>query len=59
MTDFYCWMCSLFSLVAFISEDLNVVTGCGSCCCIVGFLLSVFMMCESIVVYAERRCGDA
>lgn len=58
MTDFYCLMSSLFSLVAFISEDLNVVTGCGSCCCIVGFLLSIFMMCESIVVTAERRCND-
>lgn len=59
MTGFYCLMCSLFSLVAFISEDLNVVTGCGLCCCIVGFLLSMFMMCESIVVDAERRCVDA
>ena len=59
MSDFYCWMCSLFFLVAYISEDLNVVTRCGSCCCIIGFLLSIFMMCESIVVNAERRCGDA
>lgn len=30
-----------------------------SCCCLIGFILSIFMMCESIVVYAERRCGDA
>ena len=59
MTGFYCLMCSLFSLVAFISEELNVVTRYGSCCCLIGFILSIFMMCESIVVYAERRCGDA
>lgn len=57
MTDFYCWMSSLFVLVAYISEELNVVTRFGSCCCLIGFIF--FMMCESIVVYAERRCGDA
>lgn len=59
MTDFYLWMCSLFVLVAYISENLNVVTRCGFCCLIIGFILSIFMMCESIVVNAERRCGDA
>lgn len=59
MTDFYIWMCSLFVLVAHISEYLSLVTRCGSCCCIIGFILSIFMMCESIVVNAERRCGDA
>lgn len=37
MTDFYIWMCSLFVLVAHISEDLSLVTRCGSCCCIIGF----------------------
>lgn len=58
MTDFYLWMCNLFVLVAYISEELNVVTRFGSCCCLIGFILSIFMMCESIVVYAERRCGD-
>lgn len=26
---------------------------------LIGFILSIFMMCESIVVNAERRCGDA
>ena len=57
MTDFYLWMCNLFVLVAYISEELNVVTRFGSCCCLIGFILSIFMMCESIVVYAERRCG--
>lgn len=25
---------------------------------LVAYILSIFMMCESIVVYAERRCGD-
>lgn len=59
MTDFYLWMCNLFVLVAYISEKLNVVTRYGSCCCLIGFILSIFMMCESIVVYVERRCGDA
>lgn len=59
MTGFYCLMGSLFALVAYISENLNVVTRCGSCCCIIGFILSIFMMCESIVFDAERRCGDA
>lgn len=58
MTDFYLLMCNLFVLVAYISEELNVVTRYGSCC-FIGFILSIFMMCESIVVYAERRCGDA
>lgn len=52
-------MSSLFFLVAYISDNLNVVTRCGSCCCIIGFILSIFMMCESIVFDAERRCGDA
>lgn len=59
MIGFYVWMCNLFVLVAYISEDLSLVTRCGSCCCIIGFILSIFMMCESIVVDAERRCGDA
>ena len=59
MTDFYIWMCSLFYLVAYISEDLNAVTRFGSCCCIIGFILSMFMMCCSIVFDAERRCSDA
>lgn len=58
MTDFYCWMCSLFAFVAFVSEDMNVVTRCGACCCIIGFIFSIFMMCESIVVDAVRRCDD-
>lgn len=34
MTDFYLWMCNLFVLVAYISEELNVVTRYGSCCCL-------------------------
>lgn len=55
MTDFYCWMCSLFFLVAYISDDLNVVTRCGSWCCIIGFVLSVFMMFGSIVVDDVER----
>lgn len=59
MTDFYMLMCGLFVLVAYISENLSVVTRCGFCCCIIGFILSIFMMCESIVVNAERSCGDA
>lgn len=59
MTDFYLWMCNLFVLVAYISEELSVVTRCGSCCCIIGFIFSIFMMCESIVFDAERRCVDA
>ena len=39
MTDFYLWMCNLFVLVAYISEELNVVTRFGSCCCLIGFIL--------------------
>ncbi len=58
MIGFYVWMCNLFVLVAYISEDLSLVTRCGSCCCFFGFILSIFMMCESIVVDAERRCDD-
>ena len=45
MTDFYLLMCNLFVLVAYISEELNVVTRYGYCCCLIGFILSIFMMC--------------
>lgn len=59
MSDFFCYVCILFGVVAQVSETLDIFTRCSKICCYVGYIVSFFLMCESIVVNAERRCGDA
>lgn len=58
MTDFYFYMCGLFVVVSFVSENLNILTRCGFGCCIFGFILSFFMMGFYIEKDVERGCVD-
>ncbi len=59
MTDFYCYMCCLFVVVSFVSEILNIFTRCGFAFCILGFVLSFFMMGFYVEKDVEMGCIDA
>ena len=58
MTDFYFYMCGLFVVVSFVSENLNLLTRFGFGCCIIGFVLSFFMMGFYIEKDVEGGCVD-
>lgn len=59
MSEFFCYVCILFGVVAQVSETLDIFTRCSKICCYVGYIVSFFLMCDYIVRDVERGCVDA
>ena len=59
MSDFYCYICILFGVIAHIFEELDIFTLSSKYCCYAGFIVSFFLMCDYIERDVEMGCADA